>query len=375
MKISIERLKHYSVYFYQHIDYFGALIDPEDFYKEFYADNIEREDYKIFLNGIQKLFKKYGWDGDGALSLIWIPPFIETNSVEDTTGEFIWHVKQSNNGVSYVASESSLPFKRIQNDAAQLNPSAWMSQHILEDDCDKFLSRIGELTINLKTELSEIESSIQSSQKQIRDKILGYTQCEIIAELHSFLENCYLSLLIEVLQNGNTSSLRLRKSTVKLNLEKHHHDEEAFGEPDIETANWLSMSTIVSDIYWSYQFDSFKEKLSKLTKGTDYNIKTEVREEIIKHVIIRNCIQHHFWQLDKGTLIPLGRDHLFILTSEDGSYSKIAVWQKIELTVFEIDRLVNNLRIFVNDFSNHIRRRIKTKHYIERKKPSDNTGT
>ena len=46
-------------------------------------------------------FKDAGWEGDGKIECIFIPPcFMQS---EDTFCETVFHVKQSNNGISWLA--------------------------------------------------------------------------------------------------------------------------------------------------------------------------------------------------------------------------------------------------------------------------------
>ncbi|WP_218585350.1 hypothetical protein, partial [Pseudomonas sp. FSL R10-0071] len=61
----------------------------------------------------EKLLKRHGWEGDGTLELLWLPPFIGVG-VEDTYGVVCFHVKQSNNGTSWFASKYALPFETLE---------------------------------------------------------------------------------------------------------------------------------------------------------------------------------------------------------------------------------------------------------------------
>lgn len=64
------------------------------------------------LVAIGGLLKKAGWEGDGDIKVMWIPPFAGAG-VEDTYGIPVWFVKQSNNGTSFLASRVPLPFARL----------------------------------------------------------------------------------------------------------------------------------------------------------------------------------------------------------------------------------------------------------------------
>lgn len=58
------------------------------------------------LDQVHHVLLKAGWEGDGEIGLIWIPPFMLPT---DSFGTCIWHVKQSNNGTSFLASPMQLP--------------------------------------------------------------------------------------------------------------------------------------------------------------------------------------------------------------------------------------------------------------------------
>lgn len=53
-------------------------------------------------------FQDAGWEGDGTIQIAWLPPFSIAHS-NNTHGVYIIHVKQSNNGISWILSPVSLP--------------------------------------------------------------------------------------------------------------------------------------------------------------------------------------------------------------------------------------------------------------------------
>lgn len=65
------------------------------------------------IDEAEKLLKRHGWEGDGTLELLWLPPFMGVG-VEDTYGVVCFHVKQSNNGTSWFASKYALPFESLE---------------------------------------------------------------------------------------------------------------------------------------------------------------------------------------------------------------------------------------------------------------------
>ena len=53
-----------------------------------------------------------GWEGDRELGIIWLPPFLFNDC--DTFGLYVWHVRQANNGTSFIASDYPLHFKGLE---------------------------------------------------------------------------------------------------------------------------------------------------------------------------------------------------------------------------------------------------------------------
>ena len=68
---------------------------------------------EALITQVKKRLRSAGWEGDGVLQLLWLPPFVGTG-VEDTWGTCVWHVKQRNNGTSWLASPVPLEFPRLQ---------------------------------------------------------------------------------------------------------------------------------------------------------------------------------------------------------------------------------------------------------------------
>jgi hypothetical protein len=97
---------------------FGELLDGEIIVFEFtFIDNPEYfqkpEDYfsnpddrKAIIEKVETVFKKNGWEGDGEIGLIWIPPFMYNSALNEDPGQLfgtlVWHVKQHNNGISFL---------------------------------------------------------------------------------------------------------------------------------------------------------------------------------------------------------------------------------------------------------------------------------
>lgn len=87
-------LKTFQVLAYEWIDNLCFTIDPKEC-----LDNAEE-----YIKIASDIFLDDGWDGDGQIELMWIPPFmfdgVRTN--EFTSGVTVWHVKQLEDGISWI---------------------------------------------------------------------------------------------------------------------------------------------------------------------------------------------------------------------------------------------------------------------------------
>ena len=104
------------------------------FYAYEYLDNIAfmpsaRESFRAWSDGtqiiakVEEKFRSLGWEGDGKMQLLWLPPFAGAGP-HDNLGCYVLHVKQQNDGISWLASPHVLPFHRLfqPDDAGYENP-------------------------------------------------------------------------------------------------------------------------------------------------------------------------------------------------------------------------------------------------------------
>jgi hypothetical protein len=96
-----EQLKTFRLTMYEWIDNLNFTMDP--------AKCLDNADEYIAV--AKALFLEAGWAGDGEIELIWIPPFMfrGTRIPEFTVGVIIWHVKQDNDGLSWILTPVELP--------------------------------------------------------------------------------------------------------------------------------------------------------------------------------------------------------------------------------------------------------------------------
>lgn len=98
---SPETLPTFRVYAYEWIDNLNFTIPPEECL----------ENAAEYVSIASKIFLDAGWYGDGNIELMWIPPFIfqGERTEEFTVGVTIWHVKQREDGISWLLSPIELP--------------------------------------------------------------------------------------------------------------------------------------------------------------------------------------------------------------------------------------------------------------------------
>lgn len=103
-----ETLRTFNVQAYQWIDNLNFTINPDECLK-----NAEE-----YISIAREMFLDAGWDGDGKIELMWIPPFMLHGRLTAgfTVGVTIWHVKQLEDGISWLLSPSGIDmFNSIRN--------------------------------------------------------------------------------------------------------------------------------------------------------------------------------------------------------------------------------------------------------------------
>lgn len=104
-----EYLKHpdlteeFFVYRYEHMDVLDFMPSAEAVLGKYNG-------YNLLLDKVKSKLSENGWEGDGEIQLLWLPPFCDL-VYEDTCGIIAWFVKQENNGTSFICSPCELHFK------------------------------------------------------------------------------------------------------------------------------------------------------------------------------------------------------------------------------------------------------------------------
>ncbi|QCQ91175.1 hypothetical protein [Rhodococcus sp. SGAir0479] len=87
-------LRNFTATAYEWIDYLEFTRDPAEFVV----------DVDGYLAIARQRFADAGWNGDGDIQLMWVPPFVlpERSQVMHSAGVILWHVKQESDGTSWL---------------------------------------------------------------------------------------------------------------------------------------------------------------------------------------------------------------------------------------------------------------------------------
>jgi hypothetical protein len=88
--------QEYHIYSHEWIDRLTHFEDAEEELKHWALKD-------SFLNHFRRRFADAGWHGDGKMQILWLPPFADASV--PTSGFYILHVKQKEDGISWIASK------------------------------------------------------------------------------------------------------------------------------------------------------------------------------------------------------------------------------------------------------------------------------
>jgi hypothetical protein len=290
--------------------------------------------------------------------------------IEDTWGTYVWHVKQSNNGTSWIASRSPLEFARLKSQNEYFPWDTHVRVSIVYDDSLNLKNRAESISYDLDRRLQAVSGIADPVVQEIREELLAAAQGELISHLHEFLDDCYLRILMEVLQSGNQSKLALDRFKVNLNPARYTplDYEESSGSDQRDAMNWFTIQGLISDIWRTYKFEAFKDKIGMLFRACDYKVNDELQRELAKHVLLRNCIQHHQRQLTADALQAAGLKE-FVLLGSDQEKLKIGPGGRIYFSVEEIKALSRRLVELAAGFDSHVGKRVRSVGWIPKESP------
>lgn len=368
MLLNQTSVKDYNIYTYTFLDDLSFIKNPYEYFKYETKDKIEDA-----ISLIGQRFKEHGWEGDGSIGIIWLPPFIQ-EGIEDTWGTYIWHVKQNNDGISFLASYAPLNTNRLREnkDYPSIISGRTMTPiSIIETDVEWFLRAINDVEKNLKKSIEFLSAmSSYDVAETIRENTNIHYQNVLVRYFQEFLDECYLQILIDAIENGNPHRIKLRKSQIKIDFASHLPEPDDEDDDTIDSA--LTIRFFISDMWKAYKWEPFNNKMNMLFKSIDYKIDKDFSYEIKKHVIIRNCMQHHEGSLDRDSLKQLGKQSIE-MKNTGGTYH-IEAWKPITIKAEEVYSLYDLLKGFVEDFHKHIKNRVPTIHYVSRRTQPKNSA-
>jgi hypothetical protein len=91
-------------YRFEWIDNLHFILPPARFVK----------DAERYVAVAKERFVEAGWWGDGDIGILWLPPFVFPLALKvPTKGVAVWHVKQVEDGISWLLSPIELPFEEF----------------------------------------------------------------------------------------------------------------------------------------------------------------------------------------------------------------------------------------------------------------------
>jgi hypothetical protein len=318
-----------------------------------------------YVEAVKERFKKAGWEGDGSIGILWLPPFVGIG-IEDTWGCYLWHVKQSNNGLSWIGGDDDLlklDRLRDQNEkwlgnTHKLAGIMFMSSLFLVRSSRRILAEV-------RGHVHELKALSSSTTSAISQKLLVVAQGDMTAALNDYLNDCYLEVLLEVFERGNASNLPLGKFKANLNPMRYIPGAEQGVEADEDAGQWFTIKGLVSDIWHSYMFEPYDMRRALLFKSCEFTMDQTIQQELTKHVQLRNCVQHHGGSVTKDALKLAGVSK-FVLSTDDGGKLELKGGSKIVFSLTELTSLSRILSRLAVAFDEHTRKRIRHTTWVPR---------
>lgn len=350
----------YHVYSYEHVDELAFVLSPSKVEAECHYGT----GMAALEPDIAELFLANGWEGDGHIGLMWLPPFV---GPWGSPGQLVWFVKQDNNGTAFLASDLPLPYHDLHDDEDCDEEAA--GSH---EPTDRFAGLIPESIVHVAREvldekveevISGLELDIAAvSTLPLTSKVASHlaerAQGQMVQELISFLDDAYLRILIEVVSAGNKSKVKLRKSKANLNVARYQPDDF-----DGDADGFFTLNGLISDLWAAYKFEPFIMKLEMLIKPLDFALNVTLKDELRKHVALRNAVQHHGGWIGKELVESIGRDHVPIVGPNGAT--RLEMRFNIIFPVEEIRAFGVTLNEFARLLDDHVEKRIASRYHSE----------
>jgi hypothetical protein len=243
----LNEVERYFVYEYSHLDDLSFLRDPRDVFSNQWLDDADQ-----WIVKVGHLMRRHGGEGDGKIQIMWFPPFVPI-SIENAQGAYVWVVKQDNNGTAFIASPVELPFQRllVQNEDREV----WDGRipvGKVHGDRQILIKALDKLSTALVFDLNSARD-LADRADPLCAALIERAQGRMVQQLQSFLDDCYLQVLQEVILEGNRSGLKLRKATVRLDPSGYLPN----GATSDSVTDWFTLRGFVSDMCANIGFRLF----------------------------------------------------------------------------------------------------------------------
>lgn len=235
------------------------------------------------LDDIKLLFRKEGWEGDGELKNIWLPPFLFGES--SPVGECIWIVKQKNNGTCFIASQIEIPIGYL----GPINPTGleiaseiqkWNEE--VENYFEKKIWEYKDLTDDIKNKTFVLNQRTMSA-------INSWHICELCSCIEKFMSDLFQLLFkARFLYGGrqfdiNFNQLKIILDDIDSSLDKYH---------SIHKFQLIQIDEICKNIPKIFDKLCVKDKVSLVQKALHIKKNDEMLLNIIILFEVRNCLVH-----------------------------------------------------------------------------------
>lgn len=301
-----------------------------------------------YIEIVKRAFLDAGWEGDGEIGLIWLPPFIDIPG--GTTGVYVWHVKQDNNGISFLGfEETECGYSSNEYE----NKAKYEAVTVTHDSTLGCIRCVDGYRENLK----ELNNNKDKLSSEIYQLTLKSIHSSLVADFIETIDEIYFDIMLHVIDNENIDKLKLSRSNVKLPL-----DEISKGAEEPFFNSWLSLRLIESAIWKDFKFWQVKEKIKEVCKAVDFQLDENLKSMINTHIEIRNAFQHHSGQFNLDMKRTLGKEYIELL-DEKSRKIQFGLWSKIVLSIPEIYVFCDSIETFMRNYEANIETRMKTRQY------------
>lgn len=148
--------------------------------------------------------------------------------------------------------------------------------------------------------------------------ILEQCICNFVLYFNTLLDDIFLILIKQYIEDGN-EDIKISNRSVKLKLSSFHN---------------FKLDEITETYLKDYQFDNFKDRIRYFKDC----ISEDTLNQLIKMVVIRNCIQHHNSILQEESLKQIGRNNIQVL-NEDKKLIVLGINDRIKLSIEELEEM------------------------------------